>query len=391
MALVGDDLGERHARPAGVQRMHDGARVGGREQPVRRERDHAEPRRRPLPGIRQYAAAVLREIEIVHRAGQIEIRVGVEPLDEADALVAQIALHLEIGVERERRIVAVLEPAAELAVQRRVRQVRDVRAHAGDREPAPRVGALGEIAPAAPFGIGHHGLAADLVERDVLRRVPRRAGDRQRREHALGIARGPLQHLHAAHRSAGDREQLVDAEMVEQHRLRAHHVANGDDREVEAPGRAGLRVGRGGPGRAHAGADHVRADHEIAVGVDRLAGPDHRLPPAGLAGHRMDVGDMLVAGERVADQDRVAALGIERAVGLIGDLERRQIDAGVEAQAACRCRSAPPANADDPPQARGRQDQAQRYRPRPSSNPAPAKRNRRRSSRPAKAERSQGG
>ncbi len=173
--LVGDDLGERDARAAGIERMHDGARIRGRKQPVRGERDHAEARRRPLEGIGEHAVAVRREIEIVHRAGQIEIGVGIEALDEADALVAQIALHLEIGIERERRIVAVLEPAAELAVQRRVRQIGDVRAHARDREPAPRIGALGEIAPAAPFRIGHHGLAADLVEGDVLRRMPRRA------------------------------------------------------------------------------------------------------------------------------------------------------------------------------------------------------------------------
>ena len=39
---------------------------------------------------------------------------------------------------------------------------------------------------------------------------------------------------------------------------------------------------------------------------------------------------MLVAGERVAYQDGVAALGVERAVGLVGDLERGQLDAGVE-------------------------------------------------------------
>ena len=138
------------------------------------------------------------------------------------------------------------------------------------------------------------------------------------------IARRPLQHLHAAHRAAGDREQRVDAEMVEQHRLRAHHVADGDDREIEAPGLAGRRIGRGRPGGAHAGADHVRADDEIALGVDRPAGADHGLPPARLAGDRMDVGDVLVAGQRVADQHRVAALGIERAVGLVGDLERRR-------------------------------------------------------------------
>ena len=63
-----------------------------------------------------------------------------------------------------------------------------------------------------------------------------------------------------------------------------------------------------------------------------LAGPDQRRPPAGLAGDRVRVGDVLVAGQRMADQDRVAALGVERAIGLVGDRERAEIDAAIEPQ-----------------------------------------------------------
>ena len=95
---------------------------------------------------------------------------------------------------------------------------------------------------------------------------------------------------------------------------------------------AGGGIGRGRPGRAHAAADHVAADDEVAVGVERPAGTDHGLPPAGLAGDRMHIGDMLIAGQRMADQDGVGAVGIEFAIGLIGDLERRQIDAAIELQ-----------------------------------------------------------
>ena len=102
--------------------------------------------------------------------------------------------------------------------------------------------------------------------------------------------------------------------------------------KLEAPGLPVFGLVEAGPGGAHAAADHVRADHEIAFGVDRPAGPDHGLPPARLARDRMQVGDVLIAGERVADQHRIAALGVERAVGLIGDLERREIDAGIEPQ-----------------------------------------------------------
>ena len=175
---------------------------GGRKQPVAGERDHAEPRRRAAEGVGGDAVIVGGEIEIIHRPGEIEIGIGVEPLDEGDALVAQIELHLKIGVEREGRVVAILKTAAEFAVQRGIGQISDVRAHARDREPAPRIGAFGKIAAAAPFRIGHHRLAADFVEGDVLRRMPRRRRDRQRREYALRIARRPLQHLHAAHRAA---------------------------------------------------------------------------------------------------------------------------------------------------------------------------------------------
>ena len=195
-----------------------------------------------------------------------------------------------------------------------------------------RMGALVEVAPAVPVRIGHHGLPAEFVEGDVLRRVARAAGDRQRREHPLGIGRGPLQRLHAAHRAADNAEQRVDAEAVEQHGLRPHHVRNGDDRKIQSPHFAGRGIGRGRAGRAHAAADHVGADDEILVGVERAAGTDHDFPPARLAGQRMHIGDVLIERQRMADQDGVGTLGIELAIGLVGDLERRQIDAAIELQ-----------------------------------------------------------
>ncbi|MFK4491274.1 hypothetical protein ABIA45_006352 [Bradyrhizobium sp. USDA 336] len=121
-------------------------------------------------------------------------------------------------------------------------------------------------------------------------------------------------------------------EPVDQHRLRAHHVRNGDDGEVEAPDLAGGGIDRRRPGRTHAAADHVGADDEVVLGIDGAAGADQRLPPAGLAGDRMDVGDMLVAGQRMTDQHGVGAIGVELAIGLVGDLERGEIDAAIEPQ-----------------------------------------------------------
>jgi hypothetical protein len=46
----------------------------------------------------------------------------------------------------------------------------------------------------------------------------------------------------------------------------------------------------------------------------------------------MRVEDMLVARQRVADQDRVGPVGVELAIGLVGDLERCEIDAAIELQ-----------------------------------------------------------
>ena len=241
MAPVGLDLRERHPRAGGIQRMHQRARFRGRKQPVAGEGHHAEAGLDIAKRFRQHAVMVGGDVEIVHRPRQIEIGVGVEALDKGRALIAQIALDLEIRIERECRQLAILHAAAELAMQRRVRQIGDVRGHPRDREAAMRMRALIDIAAIMPVRIGHHGLTAEFVEGDVLRRMARAAGDRQRGEHAVRIGRGPLQRLHAAHRAADHAEQRVDAETIDQHGLRPHHVGNGDDREIQSPDLAGRR------------------------------------------------------------------------------------------------------------------------------------------------------
>ena len=87
----------------------------------------------PRKALGEHAAVIGGEVEIVHRPRHVEIGVGVEAVDEGYALVAQIALDLEIGVEGEGRRLAVLQIAAELAVQRRLRQIGDVRAPCAPR------------------------------------------------------------------------------------------------------------------------------------------------------------------------------------------------------------------------------------------------------------------
>jgi hypothetical protein len=50
-----------------------------------------------------------REVEIVHRARDVEVAVGVEAVDEGRALVAEVALDLEVGVEAEAQRIAILQ------------------------------------------------------------------------------------------------------------------------------------------------------------------------------------------------------------------------------------------------------------------------------------------
>ena len=98
--------------------------------------------------------------------------------------------------------------------------------------------------------------------------------------------------------------------MLDQALLGAHHVADRDRREVGAPGFVEHGPVRQFPiaeraGAAHAAAENIGADDEEAVRVDRPPGADHRIPPAWFAGDRMLFGDILIAGQRMADQYRV--------------------------------------------------------------------------------------
>src|SRR5262245_31956909 len=92
----------------------------GRKQPVGRERDETEARLGAAEGVGEHAVMIRSDIEIVHGACDVEIRVGVEAIDEAQSLVAQITLYLEVGVEAERHLFAVLEIAPEFVMPRRV-------------------------------------------------------------------------------------------------------------------------------------------------------------------------------------------------------------------------------------------------------------------------------
>ena len=117
---------------------------------------------------------------------------------------------------------------------------------------------------------------------------------------------------------------LAAIEVVDEQRLGAHHVGDRDDRKVEPVRLAGLRMDGGGAGRTHAAAKDVRTNDEKSIGVERAAGTDHCLPPPRPAGDRMQVADMLVAGQGVTKENGVGFRRVESAVCLVGDGQRRQ-------------------------------------------------------------------
>ena len=96
-------------------------------------------------------------------------------------------------------------------------------------------------------------------------------------------------------------------------------MARHADREIGAIGLAGRRVQVHRPGRAEARARVVDADDEETLGVQRLAGADQVVPPAFATGG-VETGHVMARVQRVADEHGVALVGVQRAVGLVGEL-----------------------------------------------------------------------
>jgi hypothetical protein len=190
---------------------------------------------------------------------------------------------------------------------------RDAQAALGDHA------VLVEVA-AVEVGVGHDGAARHLVEGDVLGREVGRAGHHHGVAHALRVLQRPRQRLHAAEAAAHHAREGLDAERVEQHGLGVDPVFDRDHREVGAVDAAGGGVDVHRAGRAEAGAEVVHADDEEAVGVHRLARAHHVVPPALGAGLALvDAGHVVRGVERMAHQHRVAAIGVQGAVGFVGE------------------------------------------------------------------------
>jgi hypothetical protein len=95
----------------------------------------------------------------------------------------------------------------------------------------------------------------------------------------VGLADGPLQRLHAAHRGSNDGVDFVDAQTVKQLRLAAHHVAHRDRRKCSPC--LTRRIGRRD---AQPVAQGVDRDHGAVLGIERLARANQKVEPVVRAG-----------------------------------------------------------------------------------------------------------
>ncbi len=145
--------------------------------------------------------------------------------------------------------------------------------------------------PPRPKPAGHDRLAPDLMEGDVWVCYVRRGRGNDDRRLTRPSSVGQASALHVAHRTADHGGEAFDAEMIEQHELGAHHVGA----MVMTGKRIALRcAGRGIDARrargAHAAGEHIGANNEVTLGVDRLAGADRAVHQAGFGCDRMDRG-----------------------------------------------------------------------------------------------------
>ncbi len=139
-----------------------------------------------------------------------------------------------------------------------------------------------------------------------------------------------MEGLHSSHGTAGDAQESLDAEVVDEMALGVHHVGDGQEGKIQGIGPARFRVQRCGTRRALATADDIGTDNEIFIGVKAISRADHLVPPARIVLSRVNPGGMGIPGEGVEDKDGIGPLCIEATVGLMSQGDGPQLFTALE-------------------------------------------------------------
>ena len=170
------------------------------------------------PSGRVQAASTPAQVVEVHGLGEQQVRVRVEAAGELDAVVVEVALHLEPLPHLEAAVQPLDRLPAELAGEHIVAAEGDLRDLPGERQPG--VGPIARrrvvVVAVAPLGVEGDGPPTGAPPGDLLRAGGRARGDGGQRADPLGEHDGPLERLHATHRTADHRMPPGDAQGVGQ-------------------------------------------------------------------------------------------------------------------------------------------------------------------------------
>ena len=200
------------------------------------------------------------------------------------------------------------------------------------RDCQPFLGLFPVIA-VVPGRVRHDCLAPDPVESDRLCRNMNRSRNRDYGRYHFRIGNRPLRRQHSAHRTADHGKQFLDSEVVDQEFLRPYHVLNRNDGKIHTVRLSGIRINGTGTGRAGTSAENIAADDEVFFRVERPAGTDHFIPPAGLAViFAVTPGKMRISGQSVFHENGIGRIHVQRAVSLVTDVQITQRLSAVQFQ-----------------------------------------------------------
>src|ERR1051326_1154815 len=135
----------------------------------------------------------------------------------------------------------------------------------------------------------------------------------------------------AADRTANDREQPANAEMIKQPTLDGYHISNRDRREISAISAARFRIDAAGPGAPATTSKQVRTNDEEAVRIDWLCRTHHDIPPSRIV-RQIVPRHVGITADRVANQDDVVPGRVELSVSFIGHGNTGQFPAQFQAE-----------------------------------------------------------
>ena len=264
------------------------------------------------------SAAVIGEVELVHRPRQVEVSVRVEGVGEPQRLVLEVGLDLELGPEVPGEAGRLRHtPATEALVPLLRRSVRD-RAKLAREAQAEARATPGLVVAAAPGGVAAHHLTLQRTQGDRERRRAGRARDRDEAVDRPREQRTVREHHHAAERRANEGRHAFDAERAECRVAGGRDVLDGDLGESDAVRATGTRVDRSRSRGSERTAERVHADDVEAPRVERPTFADHGLPPARTRIGRRG-GGVRRRRQPCENQDRVVARRVRLAPGLVRD------------------------------------------------------------------------